>query len=283
MPYSTNAEGWFKTSRFTPVPDHRVIIVDNPNVIKHNNDTRVLITLQCEPNALKNHREAYIRNHAQYDIILTYDDDVLRECKNARLCLSPAHTWINQELYTSIDTSQKKVGISSITGSKNLGTPGHALRQLFYMNQLSLPSYFVWFRSSIGQLLPDIHGNPVIGPELSDKKSLFLDYQFSLVIENSRQKNYFTEKLIDCLITKTIPIYWGCPNISDWFDTRGWIILESESLSELRQKTGVMPTYNDYRESIEANYQTVLSNFTDFYEIIQRAINLGLDTRAPGE
>jgi hypothetical protein len=215
-------------------------------------------------------------------VILTFDDEVLKACPNARLCL-PACTWIGSDVYNFIDTTRKKVGISSLTGSKNMGAPGHALRQMFYMNQLSLPSYFTWFRSSVGRLITDMRGNPIIGGELSDKKSLFLDYQFSLVIENSRQVNYFSEKLIDCLITKTIPIYWGCPNISEWFDTRGWIILESESLAELRQKTRIMPNYNDYRESIESNYQKVKAEFTSQYPAIQRAINLGLDTRADRE
>ena len=25
------------------------------------------------------------------------------------------------------------------------------------------------------------------------------------------------------MITKTIPVYWGCPNISDFFDTSYWL------------------------------------------------------------
>lgn len=280
MPYSTNSY-WLDVSKFTSTSDNRFIAVDSPNIVKTEPGTTLLM-LQCEPNTIQNHQQAYIRNHIQYDMILTFDAEVLKACPNALLCL-PACTWIRPEVYNSIDTTRKKLQISSLTGSKNMGAPGHALRQLFYMNQLSLPWYFTWFRSSVGRLLPDIRGNPIIGGELSDKKTLFLDYQFSLAIENSRQINYFSEKLIDCLITKTIPIYWGCPNISNWFDTRGWIILETASLAELRQKTKVMPNYNDYLESIESNYQKVKTEFTSQYPAIQRAINLGLDTRADRE
>ena len=46
---------------------------------------------------------------------------------------------------------------------------------------------------------------------------------YSIAIESSQEINYFTEKLIDCLITKTIPVYWGCPNISEFFDTSYWV------------------------------------------------------------
>ena len=46
---------------------------------------------------------------------------------------------------------------------------------------------------------------------------------FSLVIENSIEEN-FSEKLLDCLRTYTIPIYFGCRNIAKYFDVRGIII-----------------------------------------------------------
>jgi hypothetical protein len=67
----------------------------------------------------------------------------------------------------------------------------------------------------------------MLGSSDSSKIEIFETYMFSIVIENSRQIHYFTEKIIDCLLTKTIPIYYGCPNISDYFDTSGWIILET--------------------------------------------------------
>ena len=47
---------------------------------------------------------------------------------------------------------------------------------------------------------------------------------FSLVIENSIEENFFSEKLLDCLRTYTIPIYFGCKNIGKYFDVRGMII-----------------------------------------------------------
>jgi hypothetical protein len=46
---------------------------------------------------------------------------------------------------------------------------------------------------------------------------------YSVAIESTEEVNYLSEKLIDCLITKTIPVYWGCPNISDFFDTSYWL------------------------------------------------------------
>jgi hypothetical protein len=53
-------------------------------------------------------------------------------------------------------------------------------------------------------------------------------YRFSVVIENIREPNYFTEKLVDAVLCETVPIYWGCPNIGDFIDTDGMIICDSQ-------------------------------------------------------
>lgn len=42
-------------------------------------------------------------------------------------------------------------------------------------------------------------------------------YRYSLAFENSSHENYFTEKLIDCFLCWSKPIYWGCPNILKYF------------------------------------------------------------------
>ena len=46
---------------------------------------------------------------------------------------------------------------------------------------------------------------------------------FSISIENIKSDYYFTEKLFDCLLTGTIPIYYGCPSLHKFFDKRGII------------------------------------------------------------
>jgi hypothetical protein len=52
-------------------------------------------------------------------------------------------------------------------------------------------------------------------------------YRYSVVIENVRERHYFSEKLIDAILCKTVPIYWGCPNIGDYLDTTGMVICDS--------------------------------------------------------
>jgi hypothetical protein len=86
-----------------------------------------------------------------------------------------------------------------------------------------------------------------------------LDYRFSIIIENSKTDNYFTEKLVDCFMVGTVPIYWGAPNIDKYFDTRGMIIVNS--LEEIKEVVGKLNEneYIDRIEYIRANLETARS------------------------
>ncbi len=64
------------------------------------------------------------------------------------------------------------------------------------------------------------------------KRDVTEPFMFCIVMENFSQDFYFTEKLIDCLLLETIPIYFGCPGISSVFDARGF--LHFSDLDELR-------------------------------------------------
>ena len=51
---------------------------------------------------------------------------------------------------------------------------------------------------------------------------------FSVAIENGQYETYFTEKLLDCFATGTIPVYLGAPDIGKHFNMDGIIVLSDE-------------------------------------------------------
>jgi hypothetical protein len=55
------------------------------------------------------------------------------------------------------------------------------------------------------------------------------DYKFCLTIENSSENYYISEKFYDCILTNTIPIYYGCKNIRDFWPENGYILLDNIS------------------------------------------------------
>ncbi len=79
------------------------------------------------------------------------------------------------------------------------------------------------------------------------------DYEFSIAITNSRIENYFTEILLDCFRLGTIPIFWGCPNISNYFDIRGMETFNT--ISELEDTLKNLKPYSEYLEYAKINFE----------------------------
>ncbi len=69
--------------------------------------------------------------------------------------------------------------------------------------------------------------------EIAGKREALAPYRFSIAMENAAEDLYFTEKLIDCILLETIPIYYGCNGISELFNPAG--VLQFRSLEELDQ------------------------------------------------
>jgi len=179
-------------------------------------------------------------------------------------------TWITPEEEAKVDINKKQFMISNLTNSKRF-TTAHTFRHNLYNNQLRISKPCVFFiGTNTDHLIREIHHNPILG---KSKFPLFETFQFSIAIENSRQKNYFTEKLCDCLVTKTIPIYFGCPNIHEYFDTTGWIILDSENVDDAIAMINSIDSnhYMKYIDTVEKNYATV-QQYKDFYKTLNKSL-----------
>lgn len=61
------------------------------------------------------------------------------------------------------------------------------------------------------------------GGRVSNKLLFEMGHKFSIAFENSSRSGYTTEKLINALAAKTIPIYWGNPDIGKEFNTARFI------------------------------------------------------------
>jgi hypothetical protein len=78
---------------------------------------------------------------------------------------------------------------------------------------------------------------------VDDKYKALEEYRFSLCFENEKNSpGYITEKLFDCLIAGTVPVYLGAPNIADYVPSECFIDMRDfRDFSELRQHLLQMP------------------------------------------
>lgn len=215
---------------------------------------------QTEPNEIINNEEKLIRNHEFYDLILTWNQRVLSECSNAKL-FPPGSVWVSEP-----DTSQKRFAVSYLISSKN-SCYGHNYRQGIYN---TLPEAVrCHSQGHLTEPLPVTkHRSP---PYLPTKHSMLVPFQYSIIVENSRHNNNFTEKLNDCLATKTIPIYWGAPNVGVFYNQSSILSFDSyQELEEVLEK--LTPSfYASKQAAIEENYHKALT-YADRTGNIARAI-----------
>ena len=83
------------------------------------------------------------------------------------------------------------------------------------------------------------------------------DYMFQIAIENAKRNNYFADKIYDCFVTGTVPIYWGAPNVGDFFDERGILAFETpEELKDILLSLSE-EKYHSMFEYVKNNFEAV--------------------------
>jgi hypothetical protein len=61
---------------------------------------------------------------------------------------------------------------------------------------------------------------------LADKWDGLAPYRWSLAIENTVTPHYWSEKLADCFLAWTVPIYAGCPNLEEYFPAESFVRID---------------------------------------------------------
>jgi hypothetical protein len=103
--------------------------------------------------------------------------------------------------------------LSAVTSNKT-DLPGHRQRLRFLAAvKERFGDSFDWFGRG--------------GRELGlQKRAGLLDYKYHLCLENTRLPHYWTEKLADAYVSNCVPLYWGAPNIEDYFDLESLVVID---------------------------------------------------------
>ena len=153
--------------------------------------------------------------------------------------------------------------VSLLVGDKT-ATAGHRMRRA--VADALEPMGMVDFYGSRGT--PTTYG-------WQTKRQVLAGYAFSIIVEACREDNLFTEILLDALAVGTVPIFWGAPNIGEFFDARG--ILSFETVEEavalvrsldMRQSQAMQPyraanlqAISEYEVTEDWLYRHVLRRF----------------------
>lgn len=100
--------------------------------------------------------------------------------------------------------------------------PGHRDRLEF----LSLLKQHVSVLDHFGR------NHPGAQSELDNKEDGLVGYMYTFNCENSREPNYFTEKIVDAILCECLCFYDGCPNIEKFIDPEAYIKIDTSKPRE---------------------------------------------------
>jgi hypothetical protein len=220
-------------------------------------DSPYRVFVQLEPPDIVPTEQRLLDSHTFYDLIIAWNQRILDGCPhNSVKYIYGTCRWSTNPL-DACDVSQKRFAVSYLTSSKTM-CKGHYFRHEIF-NKLP---------AQIGSLEVTKHMSP---PEILCKRPILYPFQYSIIMENGRRTNWITEKLIDCLLSRTIPLYWGAPNAGEFFDADGILPFETyEDLSKILN--GLTPEFYQSRLSaIEHNLHEAMK-YTDVHSRIDSEI-----------
>jgi len=230
------AYGLDNKHRFTKKFDKRISVTMDSIVHDPNADINIL--MQCEPpNLYVDFYNMVRENHRKFDLVLAYDERILSIPNIKAMEFCPIGSWIDNNIVL-----EKKNQITYLMSSKINGYDYHIRFMIMRWLEKHKPTNFDMFW----------HRSP---PRINDKNVFFTNAKFNIACENQVMNNMFTEKLIDCFKTKTIPIYYGCVNIEKYFNPKG--IIRFNNIEEFNDiMLNLNPSvYDELKPYMEENYE----------------------------
>lgn len=115
------------------------------------------------------------------------------------------------------------------------------------------------------------------GKNNAAKIKFMQDYKFSITFENQSAMGYITEKIWVAYLAGTIPIYWGAPNINQYFNPQSFINCHDynsfeEVIDRIREIDNNPALFKQY-----LNAPPILDN-SQLYDFTKQKISARIDT-----
>ena len=119
-----------------------------------------------------------------------------------------------------------------------------------------------------------------VGGPVPDKLDFIKEYKFTMSFENSSYPGYTTEKIIEPMFVRSIPVYWGNPNIATEFNPGSFInlhdfvtvdeaiqrIIEIDQDDELYNRMISAPCFHDDRVPLYLTNDAILERFVEIID-----------------
>ena len=199
---------------------------------------------------IKSNPQPYIE---AYDFIFTHDKELLD--------LDPTFKFVfgQGSIIEEVGVFDKSKLVSCIVSDLQM-TDGHKLR-LEIAKQIA----------ESGQV--DMYGKAF--KYIPRKVDALKDYMFSFAMENDFYETFITEKVNDCFLTGTIPIYLGAPDIGDYYNLDGIIVMDIDKDGTVSFDSEILTEeyYNEHLDAVKDNYNRALKRQTLEDSIVLNYLN----------
>lgn len=184
----------------------------------------------------------------QFGAVITTRNDLVHPNIIQWHYICPWHILKSYDILTTSTAILKQNNLSTVCSSET-AVDGHKKRYAF-INKM------------IGHFKDKIHIYGRGFNYIKDKYDGLSPYKYSIAIEHSVHHNYWTEKIIDCYLSLTMPVYYGCPEIHDYFPKESMILIDID----------------DYKKSILTIEKAIDENYYErYYDYIVHSKNLILN------
>jgi hypothetical protein len=167
----------------------------------------------------------------------------------------PWHVNRDYDFLHHCDIPKKERDLSWITSNKDV-FPGHRSRLKFLekiQDNIEFELYGRGFRY------------------IEDKWDGLAPYRYSLAVENLSNSYYWSEKLADCFLAWTMPIYYGCTQISRYFPRESMVCIDINDPQAIEKIKDTVASDRWYQniDAIEHARQLVLDSYQLFPFVVQ--------------
>lgn len=223
--------------------DWLVVIDDIPKIMPNGVETlscpkENTIMVTTEPSSITRYGRAFAK---QFHYLITNQDEKVLPHPNT-IRSQTGNNWFYGKDYDSIVavTHPKKTKkISTICSNKQ---QGHTIHKLRYE-----------FTKIMEERIPELERFGRGFKWIETKAEAIDDYEFHVAIENHYAPHVWTEKLADTFLGYAVPIYYGCPNIYEYFPEDSLILIDIYDVEGSIEKIKkIISTSGEYERRLPA-------------------------------
>lgn len=165
------------------------------------------------------------------------------------------------DFFSNLNNIEKSKTISVITSNKK--TSKEHVKRIDFVEKLKNH-----FKEKL-----DVYGGGI--NDFLDKWDVIAPYKYHIVLENSSYDHYWTEKLADCFLAGSYPVYYGCPNIYDYFPKNSITKIDINDINnsiEIFEKTIYSDNFERYQKELFEAKKLVLGKY-NLFAMINELVN----------